>query len=136
MTPDTIELEQLNLFRRHGTYPDKTYKLDFVNKRIIGKIEGAEAVWQFLHKVFATDKYAYVIYDWYYGNELYTLIGMPYDYVVTDCPRIIREALLVDDRIISVENFSFSRVSVDSLSVSCTVNTIFGTINYSQEVPI
>ena len=136
MIPDTLDVTARTSVRARSHYPDKTYKLDFVNKRIIGKVEGAEAVWQFLHKVFNTDKYAYVIYNWYYGNELHTLLGMPYDYVVTECPRFIEEALLVDDRIISVDSFAFNRVSVDSLSVSCVVNTVFGATNYSQEVSI
>ena len=54
--------------------PTKTYKLDLINKRIIGLIDGREAVNQHIRKVLSTDKYAYEIYDWYYGNEILKLV--------------------------------------------------------------
>lgn len=114
--------------------PAKTYRIDPVTKRIIGMIDGGEAVLQFIRKVLNTDKYAYEIYDWYYGNELLGLVGQPYDYIVTRIPNIFREALLVDDRIVDVRDFSFIRTSIDVLVVSCKVDTVYGTIEYEQEV--
>lgn len=136
MIPDTINTEQLMNTEEFESYPDKTYRLDFVNKRIIGKIDGKEAVLQFIRKVLSTDKYAYEIYDWYYGNEILSLVGMPYDYIVTECSRIVNEALTVDDRILDVVDFEYERVSMDTLKMSCVVRTIFGDINYSQEVAV
>lgn len=114
--------------------PTKTYMIDPVNKRISGTIEGPEAVMQYIQKALSTDKYAFEIYDWYYGNELQKLIGQSYDYVVTRIPNIFREALLVDDRIISVRDFTFSRPQVDTISVSCIVDTVYGQLKYSKEV--
>lgn len=114
--------------------PTKTYKIDPVNKRIIGTIEGPEAILQFIRKVLSTDKYAFEIYDWYYGNELLKLVGQSYDYVVTRVPNIFREALLVDDRILDVRDFTFSQPNIDSVVVSCAVDTVYGKINYEQEV--
>lgn len=136
MIPATLNTEYSDNFEEYESLPSKTYRLDFVNKRIIGIVDGPEAVMQFIKKVLNTDKYAYSIYDWYYGNEIFSLVGMPYEYVKTDCPRIVEEALLADDRILSVENFEFSQLSMDSLSMSCTVRTIYGTLNYTQEVSI
>ena len=136
MIPQTINNQNLIESAEYESLPSTTYRLDFVNKRIIGTVDGAEAIMQFIKKVLSTDKYAYSIYDWYYGNELFRLIGMPYDYVNTECPRIIREALLADDRILSVDNFEFTKMSLDSLQMSCTVRTVYGTLNYTQEVSI
>ena len=116
--------------------PTKTYKIDTVNGRIIGIIEDEEAVMQFIHKVLNTDKYAFEIYDWYYGNELLKLVGHSYDYVVTRIPNIFQEALLVDDRILDVRDFTFKQSGLDAITVSCHVDTIYGTINYEQEVMI
>lgn len=116
--------------------PAKTYRIDWVNKRIIGTVENRDAVMQFIRKVLSTDKYAYEIYDWYYGNELLKLVGQSYDYAVTRIPNIFREALLVDDRITDVRDFTFNRVSIDSVSVSCYVDTVYGSIKYDQEVII
>lgn len=117
-------------------YPTKTYKLDTINNRIVGTLDGRDAVVQFIQKVLRTDKYAYEIYDWYYGNELLKLVGHDYNYVITRIPNILREALLVDDRIIDVRDFTFTRKSVDSVSVVCYVDTVYGEIKYEQEVAV
>lgn len=116
--------------------PTKTYRIDWQNKRIIGMVDDREAVMQFIKKVLSTDKYAYEIYDWYYGNELLALIGKSYDYAVTRIPGVITEALLVDDRITDVRDFNFTRNSIDSVTVSCMVDTVYGSIKYEQEVMI
>lgn len=116
--------------------PTKTYKIDPVNKRIIGTIEDKDAVMQFIRKVLSTDKYAFEIYDWYFGNELLKLVGQSYDYAVTRIPNIFKEALLVDDRILDVRDFTFSQPTIDSLVVSCHVDTVYGEIKYEQEVLI
>lgn len=114
--------------------PSKTYKLDLVNKRIIGMIDERDAVLQFIRKTMSTDKYAFEIYDWYYGNELLKLAGHSYDYIVTRIPNIFKEALLVDDRITNIRDFVFTRMSIDSMMVSCVIDTVYGVIEYKQEV--
>lgn len=136
MIPQTLETEQLEDVEEYSSPANRTYRLDFDNLRIIGKLEDYDAVVQFIKKVLRTDRYAYEIYDWYYGNELRALVGMPYDYIVTECPRIIEEALITDDRIISVGDFEFSKSSIDSLLISCVIKTIYGNVDYTQEVSI
>lgn len=116
--------------------PTKTYKIDHINKRIIGVIDGRDAVVQFIHKVLSTDKYAFEIYDWYYGSELSKLVGQSYDYIVTRIPNLFVEALLVDDRILDVGEFTFNRIESDAITVSCIVDTVYGKIEYKQEVII
>ena len=116
--------------------PTKTYKLDLVNKRIIGTVQDKDAVMQFIQKVLNTDKYAFEIYDWYYGNELLKLSGKEYDYVVTRIPNIFKEALLADDRILDVRDFTFRKSSIDSVVVFCLIDTVYGVITYEQEVLI
>lgn len=116
--------------------PTKTYRVDKENGRIIGSIQDKDAVFQFIKKVLDTDKYAFEIYDWYYGNELNKLAGKEYDYIVTRIPKIINEALLVDDRIKNVRDFTFNKISIDSMVCSFYVDTIYGTIDYEVEVAI
>lgn len=116
--------------------PTKTYRIDYINKRIIGMIDGRDAVMQYIRKALNTDKYAYEIYDWYYGNELYKLVGHSYDYVVTRIPNILREALLVDSRIIDIRDFAFRKTKLDEIVVSCVIDTVYGQIKYEQEVLI
>lgn len=137
MIPDsaTILLEEESS-ANFEILPTRTYRLDLVNKRIIGIIDDAQAVLQFITKVLSTDKYAFEIYDWYYGNELLKLVGHSYDYVITRIPNIFKEALLVDDRITDVRDFTFTQSSFDSVNVVCYVDTVYGTIKYEQEVSI
>lgn len=116
--------------------PTKTYKIDWVNNRIIGVVDGREAVMQFIRKVLSTDKYAFEIYDWYYGHELMKLVGRSYNYAITRIPNIFKEALRVDDRITDVRDFVFTETGIDSLLVSCVIDTVYGQINYEQEVLI
>jgi hypothetical protein len=134
MIPDTLASQEDTV--ENKVYPAKTYRLDFINKRVIGKIDGTDAVFQYIKKVFSIDKYAYSIYNWYYGNELFTLRRMPYEYAVVEAPRIVEETLLVDDRILSIDDYTFKQVSVDSMFMSFMVHTIYGTFRYTQEVPV
>lgn len=134
MIPETLNEENLIDIEEYESPPSLTYRLDFTNRRIIGKVDGKEAVMQFIKKVMDTSKYAYEIYDWYYGNELLTLVGMSYDYIVVEAPRIIEEALLVDDRITYIDQWSFKKVAVDAIEISFLVHTIYGNIKYTKEV--
>lgn len=122
--------------KNHEILPTKTYRVDPINRRIVGTVDDKEAVLQFITKVLDTDKYAFEIYDWYYGNELLKLVGHSYDYVVTRIPNIFREALLVDDRIIEVRDFIFTKLNIDAVHVECVVDTVYGAIAYEQEVMI
>lgn len=134
MIPETLNSDNLIDIDEFESPPSLTYRLDFTNRRIIGKVDGKEAVMQFIKKVLDTRKYASEIYDWYYGNELLELVGMSYDYICVEAPRIIEEALLVDDRINYIDSWSFTRLSADSMEISFLVHTIYGDIKYTKEV--
>ena len=137
MIPESNEfLTQNENSENFQILPARTYKMDSVNKRIIGVVDGPDAVMQFIIKVLNTDKYAFEIYDWYYGNELLKLVGQSYDYAVARVPNIFREALLVDDRIKDVRDFTFEKFGVDAMRVSCIVDTVYGALKYEQEVLI
>lgn len=116
--------------------PSLTYKLDFERKRISGKINNEEAVMQLVMKILYTERYAYVIYSSQYGVELDRLIGKEYDFIVSDLERTITEALLADDRILSITDFTTEQTEIDRMTASFKVNTIIGATNISTEVNI
>lgn len=116
--------------------PSLTYKLDFERKRISGKINNEEAVMQLVMKILYTERYAYVIYSSQYGVELDRLIGKEYDFIVSDLERTITEALLADDRILSITDFTTEQTEIDRMTVSFRVNTVIGATNISTEVNI
>src|SRR5574344_2192303 len=126
MIPETLNSDNLIDIDEFESPPSLTYRLDFTNRRIIGKVDDKEAVMQFIKKVLDTSKYAYTSYDWYYGNQLNLLVGQSYDYVVARVPKIIEEALCCDDRVTGVRDFKFTRTGLDSCTVSFYADTIYG----------
>ena len=116
--------------------PSLTYRIDFVNKRIIGTVDDKEAVIQAVKKILNTDRYGSVIYDWYYGHDMNGVIGQTLEYAMVELQRVITEALLQDDRITNIQDFIYEKTSIDSVVVSFTVNTIFGSANIATEVSI
>lgn len=116
--------------------PSLTYKLDLNSKRIGRKIDNQEAVMQSVMKILNTERYAYVIYSSQYGVELERLLGKDYDFIVSDLERTIRDSLVADDRILSISNFTAQRQAVDSLLVSFSVNSIYGSTVIQTEVQI
>jgi len=116
--------------------PSRTYHLDLVRKRVPSMIDGHDAIIQAVRKILYTERYAYVIYSSQYGVELDRLIGQEYDFIVSDIKRTLTEALLMDNRIISLENFEMEKTGLDTMEVNFLVNSIEGEINFSTEVKI
>ncbi|OQB15706.1 MAG: hypothetical protein BWY15_00419 [Firmicutes bacterium ADurb.Bin193] len=108
-------------------YATRTYRLDTVENRILGKIDGLEAVRQSIFKLLSTEKNAYDIYT-EYGIELEQLVGTDFLYATSMAKKLITEALMSDDRILSVEDFEFENES-DHLVVNFTIYTIYGSVN-------
>lgn len=116
--------------------PSRTYHLDLVRKRVTSMIDGQDAIIQAVRKILYTERYAYVIYSSQYGVELDRLIGQEYDFIVSDVKRTLTEALLVDNRIISLENFEMEKTGLNTMEVNFSVNSIEGEINFNTEVKI
>jgi phage baseplate assembly protein W len=116
--------------------PSRTYHLDLVRKRVTSMIDGQDAIIQAVRKILYTERYAYVIYSSQYGVELDRLVGQEYDFIVSDIKRTLTEALLVDNRIISLENFEMEKTGLDTMEVNFLVNSIEGEINFSTEVKL
>lgn len=114
--------------------PSLTYRLNFDESKLSGKVDNLESVMQAVRLILSVDRYSCPIYNGNYGNDIINLIGQSYDFVVADLPRMVNEALLQDDRITGTENYIFEKITIDSISVSFDVNTIYGTSNYALEV--
>ena len=118
------------------TYASKTYKINFDEKRIIGKVDGLEAVKQAIHKILHTERFSCLIYSWDYGVEFDQLIGKDYEFIVGDLQRRIEEALLQDDRIKAIEDVKISKQEKNSISVSFVVVSKFGNIPTEVSVDV
>jgi hypothetical protein len=113
----------------------KTYKIDFKNNRISENIDGIESLEQAINIILNVDRYSCLIYDWNFGSELLDLVGKNIEYVKTESKRLIKEALLQDDRIQDVSNFTFEQEK-DNLLVSFLVSSIYGNIHKKVEVKV
>lgn len=111
--------------------PTRTYKLDFENKRIIGKVDELEAMKQFIKKALLTPRFKCLIYDGQYGSELDELIksDVSMELAETEIPRLVEDALLYDPRILKVYDFSFE-LTKEKLYVKFQVDTIYGSTEY------
>ncbi|MCO1603658.1 DUF2634 domain-containing protein [Desulfosporosinus nitroreducens] len=124
ITQDTIqEIEQ----------PSLTWKLDVSKDRIVGRLDGIEAVKQAAYKILLTPRLKHLIYSSNYGSELEKLIGSNPVFVHSEITRMIREALTQDDRISSIENIQ-TTVAGDSLLVEFAVISSYGSFDMTQEV--
>ena len=111
--------------------PSRTYRL--TGDSISGKCDGKEAVMQAIDLALSTERWRYPIYSNDYGTELEHLIGKPRAYIEADIKRCITEALLEDDRISEVKDFSVS-FSGDVVKVSCVAVSVFGDISLERSV--
>ena len=86
------------------------------------------------YKILNTEKYQYLIYSFDYGIELIDLYGEPVSYVCSELKRRITEALIQDDRIESVDNFTFELNEPRTIYAKFLVHTIFGNIEEEKVV--
>jgi len=109
--------------------PSKTYAIDFVTGDIGGELDGIDAIKQYIVKAIKTARFRFSIYDTDYGSEIDDLIGQDVSIALleTEIPRVIEEAILYDDRVISVYDFELTREG-DRLYVSFYVETAESTI--------
>ena len=119
------------------TYPNKTYRIVNIDTggRVSGYADGLDAVKQAIYLILSTERYKFNIYSWDYGVELFDLIGQPMPYVMADLPRRIKEALIQDDRIEDVIDFTFEKKR-NVLHTTFTVVTNIGNITTELEVNV
>lgn len=121
--------DDLNVDFQIVKQPSKTYALDVGNRQIKGFVDTLSAVEQAIYKILNTERYEYLIYSWNYGTEIGKLFGQPIPFVYAELERLVTEALLQDDRIISLEDFKFS-------SKKNTVTMTFKAVTTEGEVAV
>jgi Protein of unknown function (DUF2634). len=113
--------------------PSRTWRLDFERGRMIGMVDGLDAVRQAVAKILQTERFRYLIYDADYGVELANLIGRDPIFVRSELRRRIREALTQDDRVEDVTDFRMD-IAGDTVTVRFTVVSTIGT--FDEEVMV
>lgn len=114
--------------------PTNTFLIDWSSRQIAGMDSGLSAMRQAVEIMLQNERFRWQIYDSNFGVELEDLVGEEYDYIQSEIKRRIEEAFSVDNRILSVDNWVFSRGSSGTMTVTFSVQTVYGVIQ--QEVTI
>ncbi len=136
--------------------PSKTYRLDLEEGRILGMVDGQEAVRQAIHKAIITPRWKCLIYDNQYGSEIEAAViqsqgQASHDYIMAVVPGFVRDALRPDSRITRVSNFLFAFTPEDkakyfpalfdvvgddgdAVFVSFAADTIYGTVQMEEVI--
>ncbi|RMC39574.1 DUF2634 domain-containing protein [Lactobacillus sp. ESL0236] len=114
--------------------PTLTFKIE--NGRIRGKIDEQKAMIQAVDKILQTERLVFPIYSDQYGNDFNDLIGKDMGYAKVEVERMLKEALLADDRVTDVQVDEIEQISRDTLQVKGICITAFGDINIDSEVSL
>lgn len=115
--------------------PDLTWGIDQKTGRIRGTVTGWEAVRQAVEVILNVERFRWQIYRPYSGMQWDGLIGQDPGYVASELQRRIRDALLMDDRVRGISDFTYT-VEGESLTASLTVNTVYGDTQTTVEVAL
>lgn len=115
------------------TMSSKTFQIE--ENRIVGYVDGLEAVRQAMEIALRVERFEWLIYSWNYGVELKKLFGKPMGLVKSKLKKQIKDALMRDDRISGVDAFSFE-IAGRKLHVMFTVHTVFGDLEGKKEVDV
>lgn len=105
--------------------PSKTWIIDKRQNRVVGMDSGLESVRQAVEIALNVERFRWQIYNTDFGSEVNELIGEDEPYIVSELPRMVEEALSVDNRVVSIDNWVFTR-NEDSMTVSFAVHTVYG----------
>ncbi len=110
--------------------PSQTFKMRRNMETISGLIDDLKSVEQAVFLILNTERYEWLIHSWNYGVELQSLVGKDVEFCIPEIERRVREALLQDDRITSVQDFEFEVNRPDVKIGSITADEL------SEYVPI
>ena len=115
--------------------PSLSWYINKETNRIEGTVDGQAAVRQAVEIILNVERFRWQIYRPYSGMEWEGLIGQDPGYVGAELQRRVIDALTVDDRVTGISDYDYT-VDGSSLSAVFTVNTVYGSIAESLEVPL
>ena len=118
--------------------PSLTYRLDFENGRIAGRVNGVEAVLQSIKKILLSPRFKCLIYGTDYGCEIADRViaeEVTDAYISAEVENIVMDALSVEERITSITDFS-CEIEEDILKITFHVSTVFGDAVVREEINV
>ncbi|MDE6901674.1 MAG: DUF2634 domain-containing protein [Lachnospiraceae bacterium] len=127
-----IDLSQGVVFQDQ---PSLTWIADPVTNRLRGWGDNYEAVRQAVEVIVNVERFKWQIYTPNFGTDYDGLLGTEPGYAASELRRRLEDAFLPDNRILRITDYVYSFQGV-SLSVSFNVQTVFGDVPGSMEVPL
>lgn len=113
--------------------PSLTWYIDKTSNRVQGTCDGYVAVRQAVEIILNTERFKWQIYEPSSGTDYTGLLGQDAGYVAVELQRRIKEALLMDTRVLGISGFTYS-ANDGTLSAEFTVDTVYGAILEQVEV--
>ncbi|MGE6857479.1 DUF2634 domain-containing protein [Bacillus pumilus] len=131
------EIEDLDEGEEDIVEPSTTYRIDFESGRLTNeKINGLDAIRQFVYMALRTERYSHAVYSHDVGCEVQEAVSdeeSTDEYKEMEIPRLIEEALLVDERIESVQDFEINKEGA-AFKVIFEVVTDEGTLEIEEVI--
>ncbi|WMT29939.1 DUF2634 domain-containing protein [Bacillus aerius] len=112
-----------------------TYRIDFENGRLTNEaITGIESIRQFIYMTLRTERYAHPIYSHDIGTEIQELLTdteATDEYKEMEIPRLLEEALVVDERIDHIEEIEVTKQN-DAFQVKLSIVTDEGALEIEE----
>lgn len=122
---ETIENEQEKTSR--------TYRIDWDEGRIIGFVDGQEAMNQYIKKAILTPRFRCLIYSHQYGSEIIDTLmdkDVTREYIEAEISFLVTDTLIHDPRVLRVYNIEVEFFDTyhmqDSCAITFDVDTIYG----------
>ena len=119
----------------------RTYRIDWDRGRIIGFVDGQEAMNQYIKKALLTPRFHCLIYSNQYGSELIDVLmdkEVTREYIETEISFLITDTLIHDPRVLRVHNIGIEFKDTfpmrDSCVITFDVDTIYGKIPIKEVV--
>lgn len=132
-----ISLNNVQSITEAEEKPTRTYRLDIDKGRIVGYVDGIEAIQQYIRKAIISPRFKCLAYSPQYGSEVDAVcVANRWDKNIIKklLPSLIKDSL-TDSRITDVYNFSFED-GTDSIYVNFNVDTVYGTTEISEVINI
>ena len=117
-----------------ASQPSKTWIIDRSTMQVACMDDGLEAVRQAVEIALNVERYKWTIYSANFGAELDELVGQDEALITAEIPRLVEGALSVDDRVVQVDGYRFTRTGPSSMHVSFTVHTVFGDLTEEMQI--
>lgn len=104
--------------------------------RISGFIDDIDAIKQAVYHILSIERFSCLIYDNNYGVELQQYIGQDFEYLKVTVQKTLEEALMQDERIISIEVIDVEKIDNETANVKLLIQANIGEIQMEVNVNV